>query len=340
MSRLPISSIPEQHLEPIQRGTLVYEWKGILCLKNPFDLALYLRLLWQVKPATLIEIGSYSGGSAAWFADMTAAMGLETNIISIDVTPPTLDLARVQFRQGSAARLDAVLKKAELDSLPRPWLVIDDASHRYEDCAATLRFFEPLLRPGEYICVEDGIVDSFGVADRYEGGPNRAIQEFLHRASDRFEIDTGYCDYFGFNATWNTNGFIRCKVDGLAPEDLRARQHGLGFARVEVMEVHPSHSGEQCVSLRCRAHQDITGLRVLLCLLDGRGEEIGRAQTQCHVVAWEGFILRGTVSGALPQRCGIRVQLHTADGEEIDSKLMLIDVNALGGSGPVNVRLG
>jgi cephalosporin hydroxylase len=40
-----------------------YTYRGVPMLKNPFDLALYLLLLWRLKPRTVIEIGSKSGGS-------------------------------------------------------------------------------------------------------------------------------------------------------------------------------------------------------------------------------------------------------------------------------------
>ena len=40
-----------------------YTYRGVPMLKNPFDLALYLLLLRRLKPRTVIEIGSKSGGS-------------------------------------------------------------------------------------------------------------------------------------------------------------------------------------------------------------------------------------------------------------------------------------
>ncbi|MGB6324645.1 MAG: CmcI family methyltransferase, partial [Methylocella sp.] len=70
MSPRPFSSdIPSSLLNSLQTGTMRYTYKGIPTSKNPFDLALYTRLLWDVKPRTLIEIGSCMGGSAIWFAD-------------------------------------------------------------------------------------------------------------------------------------------------------------------------------------------------------------------------------------------------------------------------------
>ena len=45
--------------------------------------------------------------------------------------------------------------------------------------------------------------------DQYENGPNRAIATFLEETLGRYEIDRSYCDYYGENVTWNTNGYIK-----------------------------------------------------------------------------------------------------------------------------------
>ncbi|MEO1135265.1 MAG: CmcI family methyltransferase [Pseudomonadota bacterium] len=214
--RSAISAIPLEHLRDIQIGTMSYRWKGVLCLKNPFDIALYQMLLWQVKPATLIEIGSNEGGSAYWFADMLEVMGVKTRIISIDIKKPdNFSDPRIDFRVGDGCNLAETLSDEEMASLPRPLLVIEDASHDYELSLAALQFFDKWLDIGEYYCVEDGIIETFHVEDRHNGGPTRAIREFLAERGDDYVIDEHYCDFFGVNVTWNTNGFLK-RVRGRA----------------------------------------------------------------------------------------------------------------------------
>ena len=39
--------LPKHLLDSIQRGTMSYTYKGIQTLKNPFDWALYPKLLWK-----------------------------------------------------------------------------------------------------------------------------------------------------------------------------------------------------------------------------------------------------------------------------------------------------
>lgn len=208
--RSAISAIPPEQLDAVQHGTMAYRWKGVLCLKNPFDIALYLKLLWEVKPATLIEIGSNEGGSAYWFADMLEIMGVNTRIISIDIKKPeNFSDPRIDFRVGDGCNLAETLSDEEMASLPRPLLVIEDASHDYELSLAALQFFDKWLDVGEYYCVEDGIMETFHVEHRHNGGPTRAIREFLTERGDDYVIDENYCDYFGVNVTWNTNGYLK-----------------------------------------------------------------------------------------------------------------------------------
>jgi len=206
----PRSDIGYDLLLKIQRGTMAYTYRGLPLLKNPFDLAIYSMLLQRARPRTLIEVGSYMGGSAVWFADQAGLLGLGTGVISIDLEVPAVAAGpSVRFLRGDARELGEVLTPAVLSALPRPLMVVEDSSHLSGTTAAVLEFFDPWLRPGEYIVVEDGILSDMRVADLYDGGPLRAIDEFLAKGAGRYEVDRGLCDYFGRNVTWNVDGYLR-----------------------------------------------------------------------------------------------------------------------------------
>jgi len=201
-----MSDIPYELLMKIQQGTMAYRYRGVPLLKNPFDLALYPLLLEQVQPATLIEIGSYGGGSALWFADQRPAM----RVVSIDLEPPAeVAHPNVTFLRGDACALARVLTDEVMASIARPLLVVEDSSHVAGTTAAVLAFFDRWLRAGEYIVIEDGILTAMRVAETYDGGPLRAIHEFLARMNGKYEIDRAFCDYFGRNVTWNVDGYLR-----------------------------------------------------------------------------------------------------------------------------------
>jgi cephalosporin hydroxylase len=201
-----VTDLPYELLMKIQQGTMAYRYHGVPLLKNPFDLALYPLLLERLQPATLIEIGSYGGGSALWFADQRPLM----QVLSIDLEPPSgVAHPNVTFLRGDACNLVAALPDHVMSAIPRPLLVIEDSSHVATTTTAVLAFFDRWLRPGEYIVVEDGILTAMRVAETYGGGPLRAIHEFLARTNGRYEIDRTLCDYFGRNVTWNVDGYLR-----------------------------------------------------------------------------------------------------------------------------------
>lgn len=203
------SNLRRLDLESIQQGSLRLRYKGIPCLKNPFDLALYSLLLFSLKPLTIIELGSASGGSASWFSDQTAALGLVTSIISLDIHPPIdLKIDRVEFIQGDINNLHDSELPEILNNCVRPLLVIEDGPHTYQSCKNALNFFHPYMLPNEYLVIEDGIVFELGL-DLYQDGPTQAIIEHLTKYGSACLVDRTYCDYFGQNFTWATNGYIK-----------------------------------------------------------------------------------------------------------------------------------
>lgn len=203
---------PALHIS-IMEGLIDYRYRDIAMQKHPVEIALYLQLIWEVKPRTILEIGSLSGGSAVWMADTLNSFGVDGRVVSIDLTPPSPAYrpVNVAFLRGDQNALAATLTADFIAALPRPWLVIEDASHHYAPTLAVLRFFDPLLEPGEYIVVEDGNVTEMGVDARFKGGPARAIAEFLRDRGGAYQIDTRYCDHYGRNVTGNPNGYLRKK---------------------------------------------------------------------------------------------------------------------------------
>lgn len=198
------------NLKSIQQGTHNYTWKSHKMWKNPFDFALYWMLVWHAKPRTIIELGSKFGGSAVWFADMLQSYNIAGKVVSIDINPVTsIEDSRIDFLYGDVANLSATLTSEYLTSLPRPWLIIEDSSHIYEHCLAALNFFHPYIQKGEFLIVEDGNLDDLGLSAQYNGGPNKAVKEFMTQHSHEYALIAELCDFFGYNATWNPNGYWR-----------------------------------------------------------------------------------------------------------------------------------
>jgi len=172
-------------------------WKGIAMLKDPFELALYPLLLWELRPATIIEIGSYTGASAAWLADLLAGMGVEGHVYSFDIDRAQIVARheRVTFEFADCSD-PSTFPAALLQTLPHPWLVIEDAHRNLYDL---LCHFDQFLVPGDYLAVEDLLSPRL----------YSSFRRFALECESRYRVDTHYTDLYGYNATWNLNAYLK-----------------------------------------------------------------------------------------------------------------------------------
>lgn len=204
------TSLPHDLLMSIQNRLHNYAYRGVPILKNPFDLAIYPVLIWNLKPRTIIEIGSKSGGSGLWFGDLLNNFGIDGHVYSVDIVKVTkYSHSRVTFLEGDGQKLQETFSPEFLKSLPRPLLVIEDADHSYHTSKAVLDFFHPYLDQEEYIVIEDGIISDIVQDNSYNSGPHQALKAFLSQHNHEYEIDGEYCDFFGYNLTWATNGYLK-----------------------------------------------------------------------------------------------------------------------------------
>lgn len=203
------SAIPHRLLQGIQESIFFYHYRGVPCVKNPFDLALYQMLLSELRPSLIIEIGSYEGGSAIWLASQIRGLELDCHVYSFDINKVTnAKDSLVTFEEGDIYNLHASALPKILQGHDGRILVIEDGPHTYEGCLAALEFFDSFLKKDDYIVIEDGIVEHFGKLT-YSNGPNRAVRKFLATRSDSYEVDYRLCDFFGRNVTWNTDGYLK-----------------------------------------------------------------------------------------------------------------------------------
>jgi predicted O-linked N-acetylglucosamine transferase (SPINDLY family)/glycosyltransferase involved in cell wall biosynthesis/predicted O-methyltransferase YrrM len=237
------TSLSQSVLQSIQKGSHYYSYRGISMIKNPFDFALYPLLIWDLKPQTIIEIGSKNGGSAIWFGDLFNNFNLNGHIFSIDIVPVTeVEHERVTFMAGNGRQLENLLSTDWINSLPRPLLVIEDADHSYDTSHAVLNFFHPHLRRGDYIIIEDGIISDLTQDKTYNSGPHRALKAFLANHQQAYEIDQNYCDFFGYNLTWCTNGFLKKVKDNpniiITEETLKQVQTWVNQYQIQPQQYH------------------------------------------------------------------------------------------------------
>ena len=179
-------------------------YRGVPTWKNVFDLWVIQEIIHETQPGIVIEIGCKFGGTTLWLSDMmkTVASG---SVISVDLKRPKIDFPEnVQFIEGDSIASGTVAQVQGLCGGHRTMLMAD-GNHAAEHVFEELVLYGPMVAPGCYFVVEDGIVDLMDWP-QYQPGPLVAVQRFLAESSD-FEIDG---DREKFILTYASAGFLKC----------------------------------------------------------------------------------------------------------------------------------
>jgi FkbM family methyltransferase len=196
------------NLFDMYNGHFNVQYKGVPYLKCPMDYVLYQMLIMNIKPDLIIEIGTLYGGGALYYADLLYLLGKgqvhTINLHNEVYDQKVINHGQIKFFYGGFDAYDIEENTKGFEKI----LVIDDAAHTYEDVLKALNKFNTVVSKESYFIVEDGVVSFTGAADRYGGGPRKAINEFL-QTNDNFIVDRGLCDFFGTNATFNPDGYLK-----------------------------------------------------------------------------------------------------------------------------------
>lgn len=193
-------------LEGIDQGHHKVTYRGVPCVKCPFDYVLYQMIIEEVSPDLIIEIGTNKGGSALYLADLMEVRG-KGQIHTIDITDEAPKLVKTHPRIST---FHDGWDNYDLN-LAAPFtiiLVIEDSSHLYQNTLQAITKFAPLVSKNSYLIVEDGIINDLGREKEFNGGPIKAIKEFLSKNSD-FNLCEKWVNFFGDNATFNTMGYLK-----------------------------------------------------------------------------------------------------------------------------------
>jgi cephalosporin hydroxylase len=183
-------------------------YRGVKYIRCPFDYIIYQMIIMELKPDLIIEIGTNKGGGALYMADLLdiVGRGVIHTIDIIDMVSDSIVLNHPRIKRfGGGYQEYDITQTSNYDTI----LVIDDGSHTYDDVKNSLIKFSSLPSKNSYFIIEDGIIDALGYPiEQYNGGPLKAIEEFLTIRPD-YVIDNKWCNFFGKNATFNVNGYLR-----------------------------------------------------------------------------------------------------------------------------------
>jgi cephalosporin hydroxylase len=189
-------------------------YRGVRTLKLPLDMWNYQEILFERNIHWVLETGTRHGGSGLYFADLLAAGGRNGLVVSVDVTHDDLHpLARTHPRlrlvlgdSGAAETLGAIRRWIPADRA-EPLFLILDSDHAAGHVLRELELLVPLLRRGDYLVVEDTIVNGHPVRPEFGPGPLEAVEEYLRRHPGGLVHDAAREAKFG--CTFAYRGFYR-----------------------------------------------------------------------------------------------------------------------------------
>ncbi len=204
---VPSSEQISLDMKSLYSGHQKITYKGIQSIRCPFDYVIYQMIISEVRPDLIIEIGTNIGGSALYLADLMTNFGIAGEIHSIDINDKAFENVKsnpkIKLFTNGWEKYDLNLTKNF-----KKILVIEDAAHTYSCTLGAIEKFASVVSVGSYLIVEDGIINELGMAEKFEGGPLKALREFLPKHTE-FMIDRKWCDMFGKNATFNVNGYLK-----------------------------------------------------------------------------------------------------------------------------------
>ncbi|MEK9893706.1 MAG: CmcI family methyltransferase [Pelagibacteraceae bacterium] len=170
------------------------KWKGLTLMKDPMTLSTIQCIINDLKPKTIIEFGTYDGGSALWMHDILKNFQDDFTIHTFDIVDyKTVFPKRINFHQFDNYQIDSFNVEL-LKNMIHPVLFIEDSHKNFIEL---LNLIDPFVTEEDFLIVEDTIVKS----------KHDKMVEWLK--DKKYKVNDYYCDMWGYNGSWNFNGYLQ-----------------------------------------------------------------------------------------------------------------------------------
>lgn len=185
---------------------------GVPCLKSVSDMWNYQEIITDLAPTLIVEFGTRYGGAALYFQAIGRLVTPGLTVLTVDIDDSLVD-ARLRATEGIELMVSSSTAPAVGERIltlrgnsGRPVFVILDSDHSMAHVRDELEMLRPVLRPGDYVVVEDGNINGHPVLPGWGEGPFEAIESYMRAHPDDFARDEARETKFGF--TFAPHGFL------------------------------------------------------------------------------------------------------------------------------------
>lgn len=181
-------------------------WLGVPAKKTPLHMWVFQEIIHETRPDVIVEMGTYKGGSAYFFASMLDLLG-HGRVLTVDIQdyPGRPEHPRITYVLGdSASESTAEIIRASIGEGEKVMLVLDSL-HTKQHVLEELRLYADLVSMGNYVVVEDTNLNAHPVMPYYGPSAKEAVDQFLIGNRD-FEPDRSR-EKFGL--TFQPGGWLK-----------------------------------------------------------------------------------------------------------------------------------
>lgn len=181
------------------------QFLNIGVMKAPNDMWVYHNLMTRYKFKTVIETGTFQGGSALWLASLSDLLSTDCRIYTIDIE---------NFRRCAHPKItfilqsstDPTLAAALTTKVDAPTLVILDSDHSAEHVYKEFCLYAPLVEVGGWLVCEDTDVSWPGEPPYGDRGAAGGLDDYLKEHPGEWRQDILCEQYLG---TSNPGGWLQ-----------------------------------------------------------------------------------------------------------------------------------
>ena len=125
-----------------------HKWKGLTLMKDPMTLSIYMMMIQDIKPKTILEFGTYDGGSALWMEDIMKSLSLDCKIHTFDINPDRVKLpedSKIKYHELDNNKINEFIDQSRelFENMESPILIIEDSHVNVDEVVKSI---DPFLK--------------------------------------------------------------------------------------------------------------------------------------------------------------------------------------------------